>query len=80
VRKKIEDSNLRYKTTAGQHRRKVIFKVEDKVWVVLTKKRFPIGVIKLRDRKEGLLSLLSCGHQLLIEFSRWILLERGASL
>lgn len=46
-RKKIENSNLRCKTIANQHCKKVIFKVGDKVWVVPIKKRFPIGVIKL---------------------------------
>ncbi len=43
---------MRYKTTADQHRRKVIFEVGDKVWVIFV--RFPIGVYsKLRDWKVG---------------------------
>jgi hypothetical protein len=50
VWKRIEDGNLRYKKTVDQHCRKVIFKVRDKVCIVLTKERFPIGVYsKLRD-------------------------------
>ena len=54
VRKRIEDGNLRCTKTVDQHCRKVIFEVRDKVWVVLTKERFPIGVYsKLRDCKVG---------------------------
>lgn len=41
VRKQIEDSNLKYKTVADQHKSKVAFEVGDKVWVDLPKDRFP---------------------------------------
>ncbi|VFQ88052.1 unnamed protein product [Cuscuta campestris] len=54
VRRKIEESNNKYKARVDKHRRQVLFDVGDFVWAVLTKDRFPVGEYdKLKDRKIG---------------------------
>ena len=52
-------SVAKYKLMADRHRRHVEFAIGDKVWVVLTKDRFPLHEYnKLKARKIGPLEML----------------------
>ncbi|VFR02491.1 unnamed protein product [Cuscuta campestris] len=54
VRRKIEESNNKYKARVDKHRRQVLSDVGDFVWAVLTKDRFPVSEYdKLKDQKIG---------------------------
>ena len=54
VKTQIDKSNAKYKGAADMHRRRVIFKEGDLVWVILSKERQPQGsYMKLNDRKVG---------------------------
>ena len=54
VKERIEHSNANYKVAADIHRRRLIFKEGDLVWVILTKERCPHGSYsKLGARKVG---------------------------
>ena len=43
VRKKIEQSNAKYKVATDKHRRQQLFEVGDQVMVFLRKERIPMG-------------------------------------
>ena len=54
VRKRLEESNKKYKETADKHRRHTEFQEGDLVWINLRKERFPRGKYgKLHDRGGG---------------------------
>uniref|UniRef100_A0A2N9HV25 RNA-directed DNA polymerase n=1 Tax=Fagus sylvatica TaxID=28930 RepID=A0A2N9HV25_FAGSY len=54
VKLKLEAANAKYKVTADQHRKQVIFEVGDLVWVLISKDRRPEDQYsKLRPRKYG---------------------------
>ncbi|KAM1791868.1 hypothetical protein TB2_035161 [Malus domestica] len=54
VRKKLDESNKKYKLAADKHRRSSEFQEGDLVWVNLSKERFPRGKFgKLQDRAYG---------------------------
>jgi Integrase zinc binding domain len=59
VRKRIEKQNQKYERQANKHRRAVIFKEGDLVWVHLSKERFPPGRnAKLKHRGDGPFKIL----------------------
>ena len=54
VRAKIVQSNEQYKNRANKHRKRVVFKEGDLVWIHLRKERFPAGRFgKLKPRADG---------------------------
>ena len=54
VKSQIEKSNAKYKAAVDAHKREVLFKEGDLVWVLLSKERHPHGAyMKLNDRKVG---------------------------
>ena len=54
VKIKLETTNAKYKAAADLHRKHVLFKVGDLVWVLISKDRRPEGqYAKLRQRKYG---------------------------
>ena len=54
VRKKLNESNKKYKAAVDKHRRHAEFKEGDLVWINLCKERFPRGKHgKLCDRADG---------------------------
>ena len=54
VRTQIENSNKKYKARVDRHRKKVVFKEGDLVWIHLRKARFPTGRYgKLQPRADG---------------------------
>ncbi|KAL6191520.1 hypothetical protein ACLB2K_037910 [Fragaria x ananassa] len=59
VKKRLEESNQKYKVEADKHRRYMEFKEEDLVWIKLCKERFPRGKYgKLSARADGPLRVL----------------------
>jgi hypothetical protein len=59
VRKKIEKQNQKYERQANKHRRTVIFKEGDLMWVHLSKERFPPRHnVKLKHRGDGPFNIL----------------------
>jgi Integrase zinc binding domain/Integrase core domain len=59
VRKRIEKQNQKYKRQANKHRRTVIFKEGDLVWVHLSKEIFPPGRnAKLKNHGDGPFKIL----------------------
>ncbi|GKB47893.1 hypothetical protein Tco_0898646 [Tanacetum coccineum] len=54
VRARIEQQNQKYKERADTHRKRVVFREGDLVWIRLGKERFPAGRFgKLQPRADG---------------------------
>jgi hypothetical protein len=54
IQTQIENSNKKYKERVDKHRKKVVFKKRDLVWIHLRKARFPTGRYgKLQPRTDG---------------------------
>jgi hypothetical protein len=54
VRTQIENSNKKCKEQVDMHRKKVVFKKGDLIWIHLRKARFPTGIYgKLQPRADG---------------------------
>ncbi|GJZ02551.1 RNA-directed DNA polymerase [Tanacetum coccineum] len=54
IRARIEKQNQKYKKRVDSHRKRVVFKEGDLVWIRLGKERFPVGRFgKLQPRADG---------------------------
>ncbi|GJS26466.1 RNA-directed DNA polymerase [Tanacetum coccineum] len=54
IRARIEKQNQKYKERVDSHRKRVVFKEGDLVWIRLGKERFPVGRFgKLQPRADG---------------------------
>ncbi|GJR53124.1 hypothetical protein Tco_1403645 [Tanacetum coccineum] len=54
MRARIEKQNQKYKERVDSHRKRVVFKKGDLVWIRLGKERFPVGRFgKLQPRADG---------------------------
>jgi hypothetical protein len=52
VNETIIDNNAKYKALVDNHRRRMVFEVDDLIWAILTRNRFLVGEYnKLKERK-----------------------------
>lgn len=59
AKENLEASTVKYKVAADEHRRRLVFKVGDLVWAVLTRDRMPSHAYnKLKAKKIGPLEVL----------------------
>ncbi|GJU39361.1 hypothetical protein Tco_1192318 [Tanacetum coccineum] len=60
IRARIEKQNQKYKKRVDSHRKRVVFKEGDLVWIRLGKERFPMGRFgKLQPRADDLIQYVT---------------------